>query len=464
MIKIIVCDDIPVIRNSIVSLLKEKHPECTICGEYFDGQQVIDHIAKEPVDLIISDIKMKTITGIDILKYITDHKLKTRVIIITAYPEFNYAHDAVNYHAAKFIIKPINPDVFLQEVNEVLSEIAPQNNEAEKQAHITRLILNRNEMQRRLESLYHGRSSFHELETFCATYNVAFLNRYLYLIHIQITSTRETHASFSWYDIAECYNSEMDSYIVSQSPQDCILLVFVNHTAEAIQQFNNYLKQIKKTFSVFYHLTVTLTSNRFENIQYLYGEKKNVAEHYIKYIENNDFESKARFEREVINQYSLKDELNLISYLRKHYAKYNLTISDNEIQTKEKANLVFSAIVQQINKQLDSNYKQLLFEKIEWYLEKNFADPSLSLDSVATTFNFSSSYLSKLFSDYHGISFTARLTQLRLDHAKKLLKNPKLPIRDVAAACGYNEKYFSKLFTKKVGVNPRVYRNRSVGI
>lgn len=464
MFKLIVCDDIPVIRNNIVSLLKEHHPECTICGIYFDGQQVIEHIKKEPVDLIISDIKMKTATGIDILKYITEHKMKTRVIIITAYPEFNYACDAVNYHAANFITKPINPKAFLQAVNEVLSEIAPQTNDVEKQMHITHLLLSRNEMQHQLESLYHGRTHFSELEAYCTTRNTAYLNRYLYLVHIQIKPIGSVPEAFSWYDIAECYNSEMDSYIVSQAPQDCVLLVFVNHTEEAIQHFNSWLMQIKKTFSVFHHTTVALTANRFENISYLYGENKNVAEQYIRYIENNDYENKAKFEREVIDSYALKDELSLISYLCSHFSDYGLEIQNTQAETKAEADKIFHSLIQQINRQLASDYKQILFEKIDRYLEDNFDNALLSLDSVAAAFNFSSSYLSKLFSDYNGISFTARLTELRLEHAKKLLKNPNIPIRDVAAACGYNEKYFSKLFTRKIGINPRLYRNRSVGI
>ena len=154
----------------------------------------------------------------------------------------------------------------------------------------------------------------------------------------------------------------------------------------------------------------------------------------------------------------------MISYLCYRFNDYYFSCNLEEINDSDFADKVLDEIIDQIANESQNNYKKLLFDKLQHYISKNFSDPMLSLESVATAFHFSPSYLSKLFSDYKGVSFTAFLTEMRMEHAKNLLKNTNITIQEVASQCGYNVKYFSRLFTKKNGVNPRQYRNRSVGL
>ena len=461
MIKIVVCDDIPVIRNNIVSLIKERFSDCEIAGVYFDGAPCLEHLKREHIDLIVSDIKMKTVTGIDILKYISENGLNTRVIIITAYPEFNYAKDAVNYHAASFITKPINPSAFLKTAEGIINELkAEQKNDTD----ITRLILSRNEMQRRLAALYDGKLSFEEFESYCAAKNGEYLKRSLYNLHIKIKADGDNLPIFSWYDICEIYNEYMDSYIVSSDESECVLLVFTGSAPNADEQFEGYVNQIKKAFFSFYGINTCITSNKFKNITYLYGNNKNVAEQYLGYIEAGDYEGKLELEQEIIKNFSLEEELNIISFLSNHFSSYIGEEFNAPVKTKSEADRLFKRFIVRINRITEGKCKASLFKKIDRFLEDNFSDPMLSLDRISDEFNFSSSYISKLFSDYNGISLSERLTQLRLEHAKKLLCDTDISIKDIAARCGYNEKYFSKLFTRRFGINPRQYRNRSIGL
>lgn len=462
MLKVIVCDDIPVIRENIVNLLKETYPEIEVTGVYFDGRAVIDHLKRETVDLIVSDIRMKTITGIDVLKYISEHHLKTRVIIITAYPEFSYAKDAINFHAAKFITKPISTREFLAGVDDVLQQI--KSDSSEEQDHLTNVIVKRNEFSRKLIGLCDGTVRFADLEAYCKKNENPNLSRVLYITDIKIKSRNSADAEFSWYDIAECLNPEIDTYIIDHSVNECKVFAFINRTVQAEEKYRNYIKQVTRSFKNFHQIEISVISNRFDSIDYLYGRSSRMPARIVELLNNGDFIEASEVANSIKCGCSLKDKKNVISYLCYRFNDYYFSCNLEEINDSDFADKVLDEIIDQIANESQNNYKKLLFDKLQHYISKNFSDPMLSLESVATAFHFSPSYLSKLFSDYKGVSFTAFLTEMRMEHAKNLLKNTNITIQEVASQCGYNVKYFSRLFTKKNGVNPRQYRNRSVGL
>ena len=464
MINAVVCDDIPVIRDNIVSLIKATYPEIKISGVYFDGQAVLDHLKREKIDLLISDIRMKTVSGIDVLKYITDNNFNTKVIIITAYPEFSYAKDAINFHAAKFITKPINPKEFLKEINDVLNQIKSEKKDNLKHESMTNIIVGRNEFSRKLSALYKENIRFSDFESFCKKTGNPNLTRYLYVVDIKLKSISENSAELSWYDIAECFNSEIDTYIIEPQKSECRIFAFVNRTEKAKEHYFNWLKQVKKTFSVFYKCETSEIYNRFDSVSYFLGPDSQTGKKIVSLLKNTDFNNSERIIEATVSPLSLKQKSNLISYICSFFNDYYFSFDAENITTQEDADIALNNVFEQLTNESQKNYKKQLFEKLQHYITHNFHDPSLSLDSVASAFHFSPSYLSKLFSDYKGISFTNYLTEVRMEYAKTLLKDSSLSIQEVAERCGYNVKYFSRLFSKKVGMIPRQYRNRSVGL
>ena len=82
----------------------------------------------------------------------------------------------------------------------------------------------------------------------------------------------------------------------------------------------------------------------------------------------------------------------------------------------------------------------------------------ITLEQVAEELNISVFYLSKLFRKHMGINFTEYLTQLRIEHAKRLLQDGNKSIKEVAYAVGFNsQSYFSKIFKKYTGTAPSEY-------
>lgn len=92
------------------------------------------------------------------------------------------------------------------------------------------------------------------------------------------------------------------------------------------------------------------------------------------------------------------------------------------------------------------------------YIRENYHN-NLSLDNVAQQVFISPYYLSHLFKEELGITFVEYLTRVRLEEAKKLLKEPNLSIEAVASEVGYDDaSYFSKVFKKNMGISPNQYR------
>lgn len=106
--------------------------------------------------------------------------------------------------------------------------------------------------------------------------------------------------------------------------------------------------------------------------------------------------------------------------------------------------------------QVDSEL--LLIQQIKKMVEDHLHE-EISLKTVAGHFNYNYAYLSTLFKQQTGQSFSEYLQGRRLRKAKKLLKESRLKIYEVAARCGYiNTKYFISWFNRSVGMTPSQYR------
>ena len=106
-LKILIIDDDPSIRNMLAIVLKKSGYEVTLTDS---GKAALDRLKKETFELIISDIKMPDINGIDLLKKIKSIHREIPVIMITAFASANDAVDAMKLGAEDYITKPFNLD------------------------------------------------------------------------------------------------------------------------------------------------------------------------------------------------------------------------------------------------------------------------------------------------------------------------------------------------------------------
>ena len=108
--------------------------------------------------------------------------------------------------------------------------------------------------------------------------------------------------------------------------------------------------------------------------------------------------------------------------------------------------------------------KTLALEKVESlkaYLKKNYGQP-VNLAKIASQFNFSNSYLTKIFKEHTGVSPGKYLKKYRINVAKKLLIDSNLSANEISDKCGFIDQFhFSKTFKSEAGISPIQFRNQA---
>jgi DNA-binding NarL/FixJ family response regulator len=104
MITILIADDHPIMRQGVKQILGEEEG-MTVTGEAGNGQEVLDKIRKSDFDVIILDLSMPGISGMDVLKQIKKEKPAQAVLVLSRYPEEQYAIPALKAGAAGYVPK-----------------------------------------------------------------------------------------------------------------------------------------------------------------------------------------------------------------------------------------------------------------------------------------------------------------------------------------------------------------------
>ena len=106
MFSVIVVDDEMMIRTSISAFINNCDVGFEVVGTFRDGSDAIKYLEENNVDLVISDIRMVQVSGIDLAQYIYENKPWTQVILLSGYADFEYAKAAIKYNDKEKITKP----------------------------------------------------------------------------------------------------------------------------------------------------------------------------------------------------------------------------------------------------------------------------------------------------------------------------------------------------------------------
>lgn len=102
----------------------------------------------------------------------------------------------------------------------------------------------------------------------------------------------------------------------------------------------------------------------------------------------------------------------------------------------------------------------LIIDRVMAYIEAHYAE-DITLKAIADEVYVNPIYLSRLFKENTGISYIDHLTETRVRHAKRLLRDLSLRIYDIASMVGYERKHFGKVFKERTGLTPKEYRNKT---
>ncbi len=100
-----VADDEMYIREAIKKIISWQDMDCQLKRVVSDGKELIDEMETEHPDIIITDIRMPQIDGLEVCKYVSQYCPEAEIIILSAYSDFSYARTAMRYGACEYILK-----------------------------------------------------------------------------------------------------------------------------------------------------------------------------------------------------------------------------------------------------------------------------------------------------------------------------------------------------------------------
>jgi YesN/AraC family two-component response regulator len=144
------------------------------------------------------------------------------------------------------------------------------------------------------------------------------------------------------------------------------------------------------------------------------------------------------------------------SFLKMKKLETEINLIDNPTGLKIYFENILKDLVEDLRDN-ESDEKVEVIETVKEYIKENYQE-DISLEEVAEYISFSKYYLSKLFKEVEGINYKDYLIKIRMENAKKLLKNGS-KIKVVAAKVGYSDRnYFSRAFKKYTGFSPGKFK------
>ena len=183
MIKIFLVEDEVVLRNAIKNSIHWEREGYEFVGEASDGELAYPLILKSKPDILITDIKMPFMDGLELSKAVKKEMPEIKILILSGYNDFEYAQQAISIGITDYLLKPISAEKLLEAIGNVSEEIKKEredkellrryaeemkeNTEIEKNQFFTRML---RESLSITEALEQGRRLGLELSAEC--YNV----------------------------------------------------------------------------------------------------------------------------------------------------------------------------------------------------------------------------------------------------------------------------------------------------
>lgn len=147
MLKVLLVDDEPFILQGLTVLVDWQKEGFEIAGTAVNGEEALDFLIKNEVDLIIADIKMPVMTGLELLAKIRKENISEAYFaILSGYADFNYAQEAIRYKCTDYVLKPVEKDELLSVLRRVASmhqtvEEKKKDNKRMEQAYLARNMI-----------------------------------------------------------------------------------------------------------------------------------------------------------------------------------------------------------------------------------------------------------------------------------------------------------------------------------
>ena len=160
MVRILLVDDEPFIVQGLKAMIELDNPKYRIVGEASDGKEALEFLKREKVDLIIADVQMPVMSGLELLETIRKEKISDAYfMVLSGYSDFQYAQQALRYDCIDYVLKPVKQED-LRRVLRQVERLEQEKMEQEEQKQFLEQAM----MSRSLAAVLTGEMSSEELE------------------------------------------------------------------------------------------------------------------------------------------------------------------------------------------------------------------------------------------------------------------------------------------------------------
>lgn len=520
--KVFLVEDEIVTREGIRDNVDWKSVGFDFCGEAQDGEVALQLIEKTQPDVLITDIKMPFMDGLQLCKIVRTQMPWIKIIVLSGHDEFEFAQSAVKLGVSEYLLKPISST----ELKAALRNIAAiLDQKREERANLKELqsqvkdVLALKKERLLLELVVGGMSSSEAIEQY-GQIGLNMIAQYYLVILVKVNFV-ENNGDFDpakHQEIQDVVTNLTDMHpgaFYTQKSMEELLLIMMGDDTEQLKQDGRFLAGLIKQDiegKIGYQATFGVGSiqQRLTNIHLSFADAladlNNGESNFApgSNLRTGDLIEMSKLDRAAVERYlrsGLIGEFDaffekylqqisqaaLHSTLIKHYLFVDVVLTSAQfvadlggVETevipvmtdvesllaglksidhiREALRSLVAGVLAFRNEQAQHERAELIYQA-KAYIDAHFSDPNLLLEDVATKVNLSPSHFSVVFGRETGESFKSYLTSIRIESAKELLRTTNLKCFEIAHRCGYNDPhYFSYAFKKSTGIPPQNFR------
>jgi len=499
---ILLVEDEPPILRDIKAIIESFKEDYQIVACMTNGKDALDYLNEnnKNVDVIISDLHIPVIDGLELIEHITKHMSHILCIILTGYSKFEYAKKAIEYGVFDYLLKPVDEEELRKQLKRAYSKKCMDyihDNTAENEYHLGTLNANANSRYY-LANICIGPFPTHAITTNSLSLELwkqmsldEFFSKYIdphddYWI-MNGVSLSEKNVLFS---LSSAQAKEKVEYLYQ------LLAPFLDYPFTVTIAIYPDLQSVHTIYKSSQRLRAYLSRQvRLEKSQILYFTDEHSVE------EDMDLSLSQRYQTRLTKLYEERNiklfQAELKNYLNEmklnevrqttiyglFYKLINACIGSEDTKSSTIKIDIHEAVTDVI--MLSDTY-QVLYEnlysiflsffeamaakithpdnktdmllKIDAYIKENYTKP-INTKEIARVFGFTPAYLGKIFRDYKQLTPSEYIVQLRIKKAEQIFcADADCKIKEVANFIGYEDSlYFSKVFKKTTGISPKQY-------
>ena len=533
MYSVFLVDDEPIVLEGIRSKIDWENNGFTFAGEATDGEIALSMIHEIKPDILITDIKMPFMDGLELSKAVKNIQPWIKIIILSGHDEFDYAKKAISIGIEDYILKPFTPDEILSSLDKTAKEIDRERRQLSDISRLREELKSSETLVKKefLNDLLHSSPDLSQVMKKSEELNLDLIARFYKVLVSRIESAGKSDdelqeaksllnsysdawsGSLSFFhhsNLLVCifkgntqqeldenafHTAETISHITGKT--NCTVTTAIGKTVERIQllkdSYSDAKKILEKTESDEFSEAkeegksngskIISSDDIAENMEEVFIDPKDSDPlvDRLKYAAKNDIEAiieesmalirKNKGQFKVFASYLLVDLIFAVSKLVEKLGGdikeikpeilqrsfIDSAVSDEEA-FKDTMNQLLVFALDYRNSKMTGKYGDVIL-KAKKYIEENYADQNTTLTTVAQAVCLSPNHFSTIFSQECKTTFIEYLTSVRMENAKRLMRETDMKGYDIAYECGFSDPhYFSYIFKKNTGLSPREYK------